>query len=111
MTKMNLSNNNCEACNKLTPKLSSEQIFELQTQLQGWSVVKGHHLQKRWDFKNFAKPLKFVTVISELAEKEGHHPNISFGWGYVEVTIWTHAIDGLSRNDFILAAKIDTLPR
>lgn len=111
MTKMNLSNDHCEACNKLTPGLSPLQILELQTQLQDWDVVKRHHLQKRWYFKNFARPLKFVTTISELAEKEGHHPNISFGWGYVEVTIWTHAIGGLSRNDFILAAKIDTLPR
>ena len=109
MTKTSLSNDRCEACNNLTPTLSPLQILELQTQLQGWAIVDRHHLQKRWDFKNFAKPLKFVLAISELAEKEGHHPNINFGWGYVELTVWTHAINGLSRNDFILAAKIDNL--
>ena len=109
MNKTNLSNDKCGSCNNLTPVLSPSQRLELQTQLQGWSIVEGHHLQKRWSFKNFAKPLKFVLAISELAEKEGHHPNINFGWGYVELTLWTHAINGLSRNDFVLAAKIDNL--
>src|SRR3989344_7464252 len=96
-----LSKNNCEACNNLTPKLSFSKIKELLSQLQGWNVVEEYHLQKRWKFQNFAKPLEFVTAISELSEKEGHNPNINFGWGYVEITIWTHAINGLSKNDFI----------
>lgn len=110
MNKKDLSNRNCEACNNLTPKLSSGQAIELLKQLSGWGIVEEYHLQKRWKFKNFADPLKFVLVVSGIAEKEGHHPDIKFGWGFVEITIWTHAIDGLSMNDFILAAKIDSLP-
>ncbi len=106
---IDLSKSSCEACNKMTPKLSLDQAKELLGQLQEWKLDENNHLQKRWSFQNFMKPLKFVMAISEIAEKERHHPNINFGWGYVEVTIWTHAINGLSRNDFILAAKIDTL--
>ncbi len=108
---IDLSNSKCEACNKLTPKLSLDQTKELLGQLQGWKLDENNHLQKRWSFKNFASSKKFVDAISEIAEapEVRHHPNITFGWGFVEVTTWTHAINGLSRNDFILAAKIDTI--
>ena len=102
-----LANNNCIACNNLTPRLSAEEADHLLTQTQGWEIINGHHLFKKWGFENFIKPLKIVNAIAELAEKEGHHPNINFGWGFLEITIWTHAINGLSKNDFILAAKID----
>ncbi|TSC84376.1 MAG: pterin-4-alpha-carbinolamine dehydratase [Parcubacteria group bacterium Gr01-1014_13] len=106
-----LSKDTCEACNKLTPKLSWTQAKEFLGQLQGWKLDEKNHLQKRWKFKDFATAKKLVDAISEIAEdpQVKHHPNINFGWGFVEVTVWTHAIDGLSKNDFILAAKIDTL--
>ena len=104
-----LLNDKCEACNNLTPKLSPAQAHDLLGQLKEWTIIEDHHLTKRWEFKNFAKPLKLVNAIAELAEREGHHPNISFGWGYLEIKIWTHVIDGLSKNDFILATKIDNL--
>lgn len=104
-----LTSSSCDACNKLTPKLTKEQIAELRKQVKGWEVINDHNILKKWSFDNFLKPLRFVNAVAEVAEQEGHHPNINFGWGYVEITIWTHAIDGLSRNDFILAAKIDAI--
>jgi 4a-hydroxytetrahydrobiopterin dehydratase len=78
-------------------------------QLSGWEVELEHHLKKNYGFSNFAEALKFVNRVGELAEEQGHHPDICFGWGKVEVTIWTHKIDGLTESDFILAAKIDKL--
>lgn len=105
----NLSSSTCEACNHLTPKLTPDQITELLSQLQGWEVANGTHIAKEWKFKDFARALKFVNAIGVIAEQEGHHPNISFGWGYVDIMLTTHAIVGLSKNDFILAAKIDQL--
>lgn len=78
-------------------------------QLQGWNVIHEHHLQRDYKFTNFSDALRFVNRIGEIAEAEGHHPDIIFGWGYAEIKIWTHAIDGLSESDFILAAKIDAL--
>ena len=104
-----LSKFRCEACNASTPKLTSEETEELLKQLNGWWIVDGHHLYKRWKYKDFAKPLESVNAIGAVAEEEGHHPDIKFSWGYVEITIYTHSIDGLSKNDFILAAKIDQI--
>jgi 4a-hydroxytetrahydrobiopterin dehydratase len=77
--------------------------------LRDWEVVDEHHLKKTHSFPNFQQALALVNRIGEVAEAEGHHPDICFGWGRVEVTIYTHAIDGLSESDFILAAKIDAL--
>jgi 4a-hydroxytetrahydrobiopterin dehydratase len=66
-------------------------------------------LRRVFRFKNFREALEFVNEVGELAEEQGHHPDISFGWGRVEVTVWTHKIDGLTESDFIFAAKVDTL--
>lgn len=67
-------------------------------------------IQKKFKFKNFKEALSFVNRVGEIAESEGHHPDINFGWGKVQLTLYTHAIGGLSENDFILAAKIDKIP-
>ncbi len=72
-------------------------------------IVAEHHLKREYKSTNFRGALRFVNRVGEVAEREGHHPDISFGWGYAEIKIWTHAIDGLSESDFILAAKLDTL--
>ena len=66
-------------------------------------------LNKKFVFKNFLKSQSFINKVGEISENEGHHPDISFGWGYAEIKITTHAIEGLSENDFILAAKIDQI--
>ena len=104
-----LISNKCEACNESTPKLSNEEIVDFSKQIKDWKIVDNHHLIKKWSFKNFLASVRFINKVALIAESEGHHPNISFGWGFAEITIWTHAINGLSKNDFILAAKIDAI--
>ena len=85
------------------------ELREFLAELNGWKVIDEHHLVKRFEFKNFLGSQNFVMRVSALSEEQGHHPDICFGWGYAEIKIWTHKIDGLSEGDFILAAKIDTL--
>jgi 4a-hydroxytetrahydrobiopterin dehydratase len=84
-------------------------LSKLIKELNGWKIVEEHHLLKSYAFKEFSEALGFVNRVGQLAEEQGHHPDIRFGWGYAEVTIWTHKIDGLTESDFILAAKIDAL--
>ena len=104
-----LSSKQCVPCRGGVPPLTAEEIQPLLAQLTGWEVVQQHHLKKNYSFSNFAEALGFVNRVGEVAEEQGHHPDICFGWGKVEVTIWTHKIDGLTESDFILAAKIDQL--
>jgi 4a-hydroxytetrahydrobiopterin dehydratase len=91
------------------PPLKGDEIEKLSTQLEVWAVVNEHHLQKSYTFKDFGETLAFVNRVGELAEQQGHHPDICFGWGKADITIWTHKIDGLTESDFVLAAKIDKL--
>jgi 4a-hydroxytetrahydrobiopterin dehydratase len=104
-----LAERECVPCRGGIPPLKGEEINEFSTQLKDWLVVDEHHLQKTYEFKNFREALDFVNRVGELAEVQGHHPDICFGWGKAEVTIWTHKIDGLTESDFVLAAKIDRL--
>lgn len=100
----------CSPCQKGDERIHSRDVLDLLEELDGWETRDiERKLLKRWDFRNYAAALRFVMKVSALAEMEGHHPDISFGWGYVEITLSTHAVEGLSRNDFILAAKIDGL--
>ena len=99
----------CVPCRGGVPPLQGPEIEKLLAQLDGWQVVNEHHLQKTYGFDDFRASLEFVNRIGELAEQQGHHPDICFGWGKAEVTIWTHKIDGLTESDFVLAAKIDQL--
>jgi 4a-hydroxytetrahydrobiopterin dehydratase len=104
-----LSERQCVPCRGGVPPLKGEEIENLLRQLEGWQVVDEHHLQRTYRFKDFRESLQFVNRIGELAEEQGHHPDICFGWGKADVTIWTHKIDGLTESDFVLAAKIDKL--
>ena len=99
----------CVPCHGGVPRLRGEELEGYARQVAAWEIVEEHHLRRRWEFANFRAALEFVNRVGEVAEAEGHHPDISFGWGYCEVTIHTHAIGGLSESDFILAAKIDRL--
>ena len=104
-----LASKTCVPCRGGTPPLKGEELDDLWQQVPGWEVVDEHHLRRRFRFKNFRQALDFVNRVGELAEEQGHHPDVSFGWGYAEVTLFTHKIDGLTEGDFILAAKISKL--
>jgi 4a-hydroxytetrahydrobiopterin dehydratase len=104
-----LSAKQCVPCQGGVPALTGDEIKPLLGQLDGWEVVNNHHLVKTRTFPDFAKALAFVNRVGDLAEQQGHHPDIHLAWGKVRVEIWTHKIDGLTESDFILAAKIDDL--
>ena len=104
-----LASRECVPCRGGVPPLKGDQITALASQLNGWTVVDEHHLIKNYKVANFREAQQLVNRIGDLAESQGHHPDICFGWGYCEVKIWTHKIDGLTESDFILAAKIDEL--
>ena len=104
-----LAERQCVPCRGGVPPMKGEQINEMSSQLPDWQVVNEHHLQRNYRFKDFRESLNFVNRVGELAEEQGHHPDICFGWGKADITIWTHKIDGLTESDFVLAAKIDKL--
>ena len=101
----------CVPCEGGVIPFDLSQIHKYQKKVDGWDLVKNEKnvftLEKKFTFKNFIKSQDFVNQVGKISEEEGHHPDISFGWGYAKVVITTHAIEGLSENDFILAAKID----
>lgn len=104
---MALQEKQCVPCQGGIAPLSEAEAAELLTQTPGWELKENaRKLYRRYEFKNFAQALASVNIIGEVAEKEFHHPDIEFGWGYCGVTIQTHKINGLHENDFILAAKI-----
>ncbi len=75
----------------------------------GWKVIRGHHLERGFKFKDFREALDFTNKVGELAEEQGHHPDIYIAWGKVKLTVWTHKIDGLTESDFVFAAKVGRL--
>jgi 4a-hydroxytetrahydrobiopterin dehydratase len=106
-----LAAKHCVPCRGGVPPLERDGIIPLLNQLDGWDVVNDHHLAKSYEFPDFATALAFVDRIGALAEEQGHHPDLHLSWGRVGVEIWTHKINGLTESDFVLAAKIDALPR
>jgi 4a-hydroxytetrahydrobiopterin dehydratase len=105
-----LARKQCIPCKGGVPPLKGAELEELQRQLEdGWEVVSGHHLEKLYRFPDFRSALEFTNRVGEMAEEQGHHPEIWLTWGKVKLTIWTHKIDGLTESDFIWAAKADEL--
>jgi 4a-hydroxytetrahydrobiopterin dehydratase len=105
---MNLADRDCIPCRGGIPPLGPEQSAALLDQLgSGWECVDGHHLRKAYAFPNFAEARVFRNKVGEIAEAQGHHPDIELGWGRVVLSVHTHSIDGLTESDFILAAKSD----
>ena len=105
-----LNTSKCEPCNGNTNKLNYDEISNFLSELNDWSVNDNQEMIfKKFKFKNFKNAISFANIVGELSEKEGHHPDISIGWGYCLIMIHTHAIKGLSINDFILASKIDLI--
>ena len=89
--------------------MKGQDLLALQKEVPGWKVVQEHHLERTYNFPDFRQALDFVNKVGNLAEQQGHHPDIYLAWGKAGITIWTHKIDGLTESDFILAAKIDAL--
>ena len=108
-----LTKKKCLPCEGGVIPFDISEIHKYQKKVDGWDVLKNEkkifYLYKKYEFKNFLESQTFINKVGEISENEGHHPDISFGWGYAEIKITTHAIEGLSENDFILAAKIDQL--
>ena len=109
MTK-ELKHQKCQACSGNTPKFDEKQISDNLSKLDNWSVNDEQKMiYKKFNFKTFKQALIFTNKVGEIADIEGHHPDISVGWGYSLIMLHTHAIKGLSINDFIVAAKIDAI--
>lgn len=105
-----LKNDYCEPCSIGTPPLEGREIETLFNKISDdWVVMEQKKLVREYKFINFKEALAFVNKVGEIAEIEGHHPDIALGWGKVIISLMTHKINGLSRNDFIMAAKIDDL--
>jgi 4a-hydroxytetrahydrobiopterin dehydratase len=108
---MGLAEKQCIPCQGGVPPLKGAEIEKYRAEIPEWNVVNEHHLERVFQFPDFKTALEFVNRVGELAEEQGHHPDLLLSWGRVEVRIWTHKVDGLTESDFILAAKIDRLPR
>ena len=106
-----LINKKCVSCEGDAIPFDISEIHKYQKKVDGWDIFKDkkniYFLEKKFIFKNFLESQNFVNQVGIISEEEGHHPDITFGWGYARISITTHAIEGLSENDFILAAKID----
>ena len=103
----NLADKQCVPCQGGIPPMKEEEISKYLKKVKNWEVIENHQIKKKFKFKDFKSALKFVNEVGEIAEEEDHHPNICFTWGEVIIEIYTHKIDGLHENDFILASKID----
>lgn len=106
---MSLADRTCVPCKGGTPALKGDAIAPLVAEVPEWGAPNEHHLFRAFRFPDFQKALGFVNRVGAVAEEQGHHPDLLLAWGKVEVTIYTHKIDGLTESDFVLAAKIDRL--
>lgn len=107
-----LASQHCEACRAGAPQVGEDELAELIREIPDWQPVTKNdvmQLQRTFKFRNFRQALAFTNLVGELAESEGHHPEILTEWGETTVTWWTHKINGLHRNDFVCAAKTDAL--
>ncbi len=108
---MALTDKNCEPCEDGVEPFTREEEENYLSEISGWSINREevHKIRKTYEFEDFVEAIDFVNKVAELAESKGHHPNIYIEYNKVTLEVWTHAIDGLSENDFILAAKADNL--
>ncbi len=107
---MALSDRKCIPCRGSVDPLSAEEATRLLRETPGWALdVDGTRIRRKWKFRDFATAMEFARKVGELAEEQGHHPDLSLGWGYCEVVFRTHSIRGLHENDFVMAAKVNAL--
>ena len=104
-----LAEKQCVPCKGGVSPLTGSELAPLAAEIPTWVVIEGHHLDRNYTFDNFRKALDFTNQVGELAEEQGHHPDIYLTWGRVGVKLWTHKIDGLTESDFVMAAKIEKL--
>tara|TARA_Y100000590_G_scaffold468054_1_gene649175 strand:+ start:838 stop:1176 length:339 start_codon:yes stop_codon:yes gene_type:complete len=107
-----LDQKNCIPCKGGVPAFDISEIHKYLKKVDGWDVKsrdKIFYLEKNFKFKNFLESQKFINAVADISETQSHHPDITFGWGYAKVQIFTHKINGLVESDFILAAKIDKI--
>jgi 4a-hydroxytetrahydrobiopterin dehydratase len=102
-----LASKTCVPCRGEVPALKGADLHAFTHQLPNWKVIDEHHITRTFTFPDFRTALNFVNRVGELAEEQGHHPDILLAWGKAEVTLWTHKVNGLTESDFIMAAKID----
>lgn len=102
-----LADKKCIPCRGNVPPLKGKALENLHQQVPQWKVENEHHIRREFRFPDFKQALAFVNRVGEIAEEEGHHPDILLAWGRAEITLWTHKIDGLTESDLIMAAKID----
>lgn len=103
-----LTEKKCKPCEEGAQPLKGDALTDLAKQIsKDWNIVDEHHLIKSYDFDDFRQALEFTNRVGEIAEEEGHHPDIYLTWGKVEIKVWTHKAGGLTENDFIFAAKAD----
>lgn len=106
-----LADKQCVPCRGGVPALKGKELETFHPEVPRWEIVNQHHLRREFKFPDFKQALEFVNRVGNLAEEQGHHPDILLSWGKAEVTIWTHKVDGLTESDFILAAKIDRIAK
>lgn len=106
---MSLVDKNCVPCRGGVPPLGPEEVGKFQSEVPAWKVVENHHLTRTYELPDFKTALAFVNKVGNLAEEQGHHPDVYLTWGKVRVDIWTHKINGLTESDFVFAAKSDHL--
>jgi 4a-hydroxytetrahydrobiopterin dehydratase len=104
-----LADKTCVPCRGEVPPLKGAALEKLRREVPDWQIVDEHHLTRTFKFPDFKSALDFVNRVGAIAEEQGHHPDILLSWGKAEITLWTHAVDGLTESDFIVAAKIDKL--
>ena len=108
--ELDLTNIKCVPCEGGVPPLTTEQILHFQERLTGeWEVIQNKKIKREFSFADFKEAMVFVNKVAALAEEEGHHPDVHIFYNKVVIELWTHAVGGLSQNDFILAAKIERL--
>jgi 4a-hydroxytetrahydrobiopterin dehydratase len=104
-----LASQTCVPCRGGVPPVKGKELQQILQQVPQWKAVNEHHISRTFTFPDFKQALDFVNRVGEVAEQQGHHPDILLTWGKAEITLWTHKIDGLTQSDFIMAAKIDRL--
>ena len=104
-----LASQNCVPCRGGVPPMKGRELQRILQLVSEWKAVNEHHITRLFTFPDFKQALEFVNAVGEIAEQQGHHPDILLTWGKAEITLWTHKIDGLTQSDFIMAAKIDRL--